>query len=209
MDLITFSGDQPALADPSMLGQTHYVRHAADHYPTPAWVTEALIPHLRRHVAIDDCVWECACGTGAMAVVLRQHFEQVICTDCKDYGYPDTRLLDFFAHQTAFHGAIVTNPPYGDQAEQFIRHALHLTKPAGVVAMLLRHEYDCARERVDLFNQPPFARQIVLTSRPRWIEGTTGAPRHNFSWFIFDHKWTAEPVKNYHVREKPQPTVTG
>jgi hypothetical protein len=67
--------------------------------------------------------------------------------------------------------------------------------------MLLRHEYDCAKERVDLFNQPPFARQIVLTSRPRWIEGTSGAPRHNFSWFIFDHKWTTEPVKNYHVRQ--------
>ena len=207
MDLITFSGDSK-LPDPSMLGQTHYVRHRADHYPTPAWVTEALIPHLLRHITIDDVVWECACGTGAMADVLKQDFARVTCTDLEDYGYPSTRLLDFLSHQTAFHGAIVTNPPYGDQAEQFIRHALRLTKPAGVVAMLLRHEYDCARERVDLFNQPPFARQIVLTSRPRWIAGTTGAPRHNFSWFLFDHKWTTEPVKTYHVREKPQPTVT-
>jgi hypothetical protein len=203
MDLITFSGDAPKLSDPSMLGQTHYIRRPADHYPTPAWVTEALIPYLMRHITIDDFVWECACGTGVMADVLKQHFARVLCSDLEDYGYP-AKTVDFLAHQTAFDGAIVTNPPYGDQAEQFIRHALHVTKPQGVVAMLLRHEYDCARERVDLFNQPPFARQIVLTSRPRWIEGTTGAPRHNFSWFIFDHKWTTEPVKNYHVR-----TTTG
>ena len=201
MDLITFSGDSPKLSDPSMLGQTHYVRRPADHYPTPAWVTEALVPHLLRYVPFDMRVWECACGTGAMANVLTQHFHDVVATDLEDYGYPLGACgIDFLSsEQREWRGAIVTNPPYGDIAEQFIRHALLVTKPYGVVAMLLRHEYDTAKGRVDLFNQPPFALRLNLTTRPRWIEGTVGAPRHAFAWFVWSWAWTGNPEVQYHV----------
>lgn len=82
--------------------------------------------------------------------------------------------------------SIVTNPPYS-LAEEFVRHALDLTRAAGgMVAMLLRHEFDCAATRRDLFDMRAFAYRMALTRRPRWIAGTTGSPRHNFTWFVWD-----------------------
>jgi hypothetical protein len=134
-----------------------------------------------------------------MSQILRKYFSDVVATDIADYGYNYGQIhRNFFTETSTLVAAICTNPPY-DQSESFIRHALTLVP---VVAMLLRNEYDCAASRVDLFNQPPFARQVMLTSRPRWIPNTTVAPRHNFSWFIWDANWTREPVKNYHVRSK-------
>lgn len=199
MTLITFA--RAPIKDRAMLGSSEYERHHADHYPTPAWVTRAVIPYLLKHIDAEVPVWECACGSGEMAEVLSERFE-VRCTDLHDRGYPCEELDFLKSEPLNERTAVVTNPPYFENMpERFIRHALQVTKETeGVVAMLLRHEYDCAKERVDLFNQPPFARQVVLTSRPRWIPGSRGAPRHNYSWYIWSHGWTGEPVKNYHVR---------
>lgn len=88
--------------------------------------------------------------------------------------------------------AIITNPPYdekeqGVDAEMSVRHALTLMEPErGVVAMLLRHEWDCAKKRADLFDHPAFAFKVTLRFRPRWIEDSTGAPRHSYAWFVWD-----------------------
>lgn len=74
-------------------------------------------------------------------------------------------------------------------AELFLRHALALTEPVkGRVAMFLRNEFDCAKGRMDLFSHPSFVGKVVVTERPRWIEGSTGSPRHSYSWFVFDWK---------------------
>ncbi len=75
-------------------------------------------------------------------------------------------------------------------AELFLRHAIALMEPVqGKVLMYLRHEFDCASGRLDLFQtHPAYAGKVVVTERPRWIEGSTGSPRHNYSWFCFDWK---------------------
>ena len=190
--------------DDQAMGDLGYTRRELDFYPTPEWVTEAVIPFLKKHVSDDLPVWECAAGNGKMADVLKQHFANVTCSDIEDYGYEGCKTpVDFleFPGSLRQRTLIITNPPYGDLAEQFIRKALKLTKREnGVVAMLLRHEYNSSKGRVDLFNQPPFARNVVLTTRPRWIPDSTGAPRHNYDWFIWDWKWVWEPVQNFHVR---------
>lgn len=74
-------------------------------------------------------------------------------------------------------------------AELFLRHAIHLMKPVnGSVAMFLRNEFDCGKGRMDLFAYgKTYHLKVVCTERPRWIEGSTGSPRHNYSWFVFDH----------------------
>lgn len=73
-------------------------------------------------------------------------------------------------------------------AELFLRHALWLMHPVGgQVAMFLRNEFDCGKGRMDLFaHSPAYKMKVVCTERPRWIEGSTGSPRHNYSWFVFD-----------------------
>ena len=186
------------------MGESNFDRRKLDFYPTPEWVTEAVVPFLLRHVDTITSVWECAAGDGCMSRVLERHFEEVISTDVTDYGYPYCRSgVDFLAFPGSLRDRtlIITNPPYGDLAEAFIRQALKITKKAsGVVAMLVRHEYVCSKSRVDLFNKPPYARNVVLTTRPRWIPDSTGAPRHNYDWCIWDWSWQQEPVQNFHIR---------
>lgn len=83
--------------------------------------------------------------------------------------------------------AIITNPPYGKMAERAARHALKLMEPEkGLVAFLCRHEWDCAASRADLFDHPAFAMKVTMRHRPRWIEGSAGAPRFSYAWFIWD-----------------------
>ena len=61
--------------------------------------------------------------------------------------------------------AIITNPPYA-LAQNFIEHALELMKPDGIVAMLLRTDFDHAKTRQHLFGGcDQFAKKVVLTKR--------------------------------------------
>jgi len=98
---------------------------------------------------------------------------------------------------------IFTNPPF-DRAEAFVERALmHMmlgrdTSASGRVAMLLPHEWDCARGRADLFDDPAFgfAAKITLRRRIVWI-GPDGVPlrsakRHGpkkqHAWFVWDRR---------------------
>jgi hypothetical protein len=182
-----------AFANDAAMGNLNYPRSPLDHYPTPENVTLALLPFLHRHTC--GPIWEPACGTGAISDVLASSGFTMRNTDIKDYGI-STEIIDFLKSKETAH-AIVTNPPFA-QAEAFIRQSLALTRERrGMAALLLRHEYDCAAGRVDLFNQPPFAQKIILTFRPRWIADSTGAPRHNYAWFVWNWKWVTAPIISY------------
>lgn len=187
-------------ANDAAIGNSGYERRPLDFYPTPVWVTEAFL--VWQSYSPSMPVWEPACGDGAMAEALKQYFTNVMATDLHDYGYGITDANFLTVHgDLKDRTLIITNPPYGEDAEKFIRQALQLTGPAGgAVAMLLRNEYDCAKERVALFNRHPFKRKIVLTTRPRWIPGSTGAPRHNYAWYHWDWEYRSNPEIVYHVR---------
>lgn len=155
-----------------------YIRKENDEYFTPSWCTEALIPHLR--VKPPARVLEPAAGNDAIVDVLKAAGFKVASSDLK-HG------INFLDTLRCRDEAIITNPPYG-QAEEFIAHALDLVEPNGLVAMLLRCDYDHAMTRSYLFDREPFARKVVLRRRIRWIPGSTGSPSFNHSWFIWD--WT-------------------
>jgi hypothetical protein len=40
-----------------------------------------------------------------------------------------------------------------------------------------------------LFDDPSFFGKVTLRFRPRWIEGTTGAPRFSYAWYC----WSFDP----------------
>lgn len=180
------AGMAPQSADPAMLGTSSHQRREGDFYATPEWVTEVLC----RHVKFDK-VWEPACGEGDMSRVLWRSGASVVSTDLhnRDYGVSHgVNFLDIpVGGDRHVEGDIVTNPPYSI-ADEFVEHALELAEPNGrKVAMLMRQEWDCASSRFHLFGQNShFAMKIVLTKRPRWIEGSTGSPRHSYSWYIWD-----------------------
>lgn len=167
------------------MGNSGHERRAADFYETPEWCVHSLLEHFDP----SKGVWEPSCGANAIVDVLRKLGHYVFASDLNDYGVGAV-LCDFLTFNKCPKGTkdIVGNPPYGDDAEAFIRHAIKLVTPVGGrVAFLLRNEYDCAKKRRDLFDERScFATKVVLTTRPRWIAGTKGSPRHNYSWFIWD-----------------------
>lgn len=164
-----------------------YERRELDCYETPEWVTDALIPHLRQL----NYVWEPAAGSGKMVRALQKHGLKVSDSDIKS-GKDFLDCVPYLA------SAIITNPPY-EKATEFIERALHLMKSFGLVAMLLRTDFDHARTRAFLFGKhPAFAKKIVLTKRIRWIEGSTGSPSFNHAWFIWDWKHEGPPTLAYH-----------
>lgn len=198
-----------AKKDVAMLGDSGYERIEADHYCTPQENVDCLL----QHVSIHPKVWECAAGKGDISDRLTEFGHTVWSSDIIDYGFEDRFTIgDFLKTDTlpdAGIRAIVSNPPYiGDMPELFIRHALKMMEPVkGQVAMFLRNEYDCSKKRMPLFSLPPFHKKIVVTKRPRWVEGSTGSPRHNYAWFCWDwrHKAGAAGVAYSHPDFAPGP----
>jgi hypothetical protein len=78
---------------------SEYARRERDDYPTPDWVTETVIPHLKAMGA--NTIWEPAAGEGSMAdALLSAGFRVVstdlakgrncdqVCFDCTHYSFP-------------------------------------------------------------------------------------------------------------------------
>jgi hypothetical protein len=173
------------MLDKPMLGRSKYERPKGDFFPTPDWCTEVLL----RHFTPAGMVWEPACGEGHMSRVIERKGHFVFSTTLYDQGYGHGRDVDFLAEKEPMSGiySIITNPPYSI-ADEFVEHAIKLMRArGGAVAMLLRNEWDCASSRRHLFMPSAcFDTKIVLTKRPRWIEGSKGSPRHSYAWYVWD-----------------------
>jgi hypothetical protein len=159
-----------------------YERKALDQYETPPWVTQALIPHLP---VLGGPIWEPAAGSGQMVATLTDMGFDVFGTDIVD----GVDFLDCVPHACA---AVITNPPYAF-AKAFIVRALEVTRPRGLVAMLLRADYDHAATRSSLFMHP-FAKKVALTKRIVWFDGPRAAPSFNHCWMIWDWQHKGPPT---------------
>lgn len=180
-------------------------RKAADFYPTPFDVTEALM----RFLAFEDkqYIWEPACGDGAISRVLKAHGHEVYSTDLrKDSGYGQEGGLDFLAFDPApetgipisavYNDWIITNPPF-KVADGFIKKALSITPN---VALLLKATYWHAKRREPLFREHPPAWVLPLTWRPAFLEAERGkSPLMEVSWFV----WNTENLDSGTTLYKP------
>jgi hypothetical protein len=176
-----------------------YERKGRDFYATPAWVTEALL----RHVRFRGPVWEPCCGDGAMSSVLAEHGYDVVSTDLVDRGFGEPGV-DFLASRSVPGGcrSIITNPPYGETGSStvparspmamlgFLRHAMMLTETVqGQLALLVRLQWIAGRRVAETMSAGPFASVICLNRRIRWFdmgERTTQA-QHHHAWVVLDH----------------------
>jgi hypothetical protein len=170
-----------------------YERKERDLYETPEWVTEALLVWLE----VKLNIWEPAAGSGKMARVLKVAGHNVHSTDID-------RGQDFFSIWPVLmgHNAIITNPPY-DLAAEFCGRALRLMEPVnGLVAMLLRTDFDNAKSRTHLVRDcPAFAKKLVLMKRICWFVEADGKPKaspsFNHAWYIWDWKHSGPPTIVY------------
>lgn len=62
------------------------LRQAEDFYPTPRYVTEALLDNYR----FCGKIWEPACGDGRMSEVLLERYSDVESSDLVDRGYGES-----------------------------------------------------------------------------------------------------------------------
>lgn len=154
-------------------------------------------------------VWEPCAGRGDLARVIQDFGFNVFCSDidtsnfdqaigtCEPYDFLKDETPPSFFIENDIH-AIITNTPFGDEAEACVRKALTYSN-VRFFAFFLRAEWNHAKGRRDLFDQAsqPFCREIVLTWRPRWDwwfrEKAFKSPRHNFSWFTWDRENPNQP----------------
>jgi len=177
-----------------------YKRKKNDEYFTPEWVTKALIPYIPSHV---KHIWEPAAGNGKIVNELRKNLYDVTPTDItngKEWDFLKAKIEYPFWHVPP--DAIITNPPF-NQAQEFIEHALNLIRVYnGMVAMLLRTDYDSAKTRRHLFgDNKVFTRKIILTRRIIWFPKKGAAPSYNHAWYIWDYNHMpqgAAPVMSYY-----------
>lgn len=180
-------------------------RQKNEKYYTPPWVTRCLWRRL--YLARVAGVWEPAAGDGKISRELRRLFDvrggwdiPVLPSDIAPEA-AGIIPLNFLTTATAPPGydTIITNPPFGPGgrlAFQFAHHALRLMQPRkGVVAMLLRDDFDSAGGRSELFEKcPAFACKIVINDRIRWTnlpQDPKAGPSGSHAWFVWD--WTREP----------------
>jgi hypothetical protein len=175
-----------------------YDRQENDFYPTPDWVTEALL----HCVTLRGPVWEPCCGDGAMVRVIEQRGHRVVASDLADRGFGETGV-DFLRCRTFGYGcqSMVTNPPYGDGGGSakgvhapgallhFVYHAIRLTEQAdGQLALLVRFQWLAGRKAANLISSGPLAKVIVLRKRIRWFDmgPLTNHGQHHHAWLFWD-----------------------
>lgn len=159
------------------------IRQDFDFYPTPEYITRCLMDRIN----FDGDIWECACGDGRMAEVLKSYGNNIICTDLIDRGYEKAESgVDFLLNNTKADN-IVTNPPF-NLAYEFIEQGLRLANKK--LALLLPIRYLTGKKRTDLYKQFPPSKIIVIPNKVDFLGD--GNPVMEFAWFVWD-KGVSEP----------------
>jgi SAM-dependent methyltransferase len=218
-------------------------RDPLDFNRTPAWCVELLIPELGQPRAILDA----GCGDGAIGKVLRQAFskawiggsdlhEQRIHAAqdrpaphggtynalwCGDWTVGSGRSLPDQWHTADL---IISNPPFGLMALDFLRCALARVRPGGTVAFLLPTHWDhdpdakteFARQRfLDSIRLPDgregYAKLAIVGGgknpcRPAFRGGSSTAT-DRYAWFMFGEPWAGQPSRRLHAI--PPATTSG
>lgn len=166
-------------------------REKNDYYATEPKATECLL-ELEK---FSPKVWECACGEGHIANVLKAHGYDVLSTDLIDRGYGG--IEDFLTSARQFDGDIITNPPY-KYALEFCRKSLDSVTDGHKVAMFLRLQFLESKRRKAFFTAYPPRTVYVSASRLHCaINGDFKDMSGNavaYAWFVWvkGYKGTTE-----------------
>lgn len=180
-------------------------RPKSNFYPTPVGATRALIKHQRSRLS-NYKIWEPAAGNGRLGDVLHALGFFVTMTELRSSAsrrymapsrnHPGGRLeikggANFFKQKKLLGKAIITNPPYGDDCDAFIRHALNLQPE--YAAFFLPITYLAGVGRTDLIEGEVGGLRLrrVLVFRERVTLGPEGLKLKNsgvvtYAWFCWE-----------------------
>ena len=151
------------------------LRQEDDFYPTPAYVTQALLDNYR----FTGEIWEPACGDGRMSKILEQYYSKVESSDLINRGY-GTAGVDFLASSREVDN-IIANPPF-NLAFEFIVQGLRLSRRC--LALLLPIRYLTGKRRAKLYHEFPPAKVIVIPNKVDFLG--FGSPAMEFAWFVWE-----------------------
>lgn len=142
-------------------------------------------------------VWECACGEGHLAEVLKAKGYEVVCTDLVARGY-GTGGVDFLKCNEQFDGDIITNPPY-KYAKEFVEHALEIIPDGHKVVMFLKLQFLEGKARRKMFEKYPPKKVYVSSGRLRCamngdFEKYAKSNAVTYAWFIWEKGFEGEPI---------------
>jgi len=162
-------------------------RAESDYYPTPPSTTLAL---MRRELFVGT-VWECACGDGRMAKVIKE-YNPVYATDIRtDLGYGEGGL-DFLTMNKSVSN-IITNPPY-KLGQQFLERALVLAEKK--VALLLKLVFLESETRRSLLKNSPLKTVYVFSKRQKIYKNGDEGKNSGliaYAWFVWDKSYSGKP----------------
>ena len=198
-------------------------RDPLDFNRTPAWCVELLIPHLGEPRTILDA----GCGDGAIGKVLRYHFPlasmygveihaqrareaQIHYSGIIEQSWTTTGITPSYAD------LIISNPPFGLPALEFLRRALERVRPGGTVAFLLPTHWDhdpdaktdFARQRfLDSIRLPDsregYAKLAIVGGGPNpcrpSFRGGSSTATDRYAWFMFGEQWAGQPSRRLHA----------
>lgn len=153
-----------------------------DYYATEPKAVELLLEKETFH----PYVWECACGEGHMAEVLKKHGYKVRSTDLVDRGYGEGGINFFKEGKPTMPMDIITNPPY-KYAKKFIEHALDISMDGTKVAMFLKLTFLEGKGRRKFFHDNPPRTVYVASGR---LECALNGEFKNksmvaYAWFVW------------------------
>lgn len=174
---------------------TENEREANDYYATEPKAAELLCAVEN----LSPAIWECACGAGHLAEVLRKHGHIVKATDLTDRGY-GCGGVDFLKENVHFHGDIVTNPPY-KYAKKFVEHAIDTVADGCKVCMFLKLQFLEGKARRALFEKYPPKCVYVASDRLLCAKNgdfekmkAGGGSAVAYAWFVWQKGYTGETV---------------
>jgi len=132
-------------------------REQHDFYATNPLALEELLKREK-----FENVWECACGMGHLAEVLKKHKILGKASDLIDRGYGEQ--IDFLKTEIVWNGDIITNPPYS-KSTAFIYKSLEILKENRRVAMLFPQRYLSSKTRFKLFTKYPPEKVYAFSGR--------------------------------------------
>ena len=168
----------------------HGERQIRDFYPTPPEATQALLDREK----FNGGIWECACGNGAMADVLKSNGYKVECSDIHDYLYSNTVVVDFMKTNSV-RDNIVTNPPF--------KYALEFVEKAKVsanykISMFLKTVFLESARRYPMFQDKSFPLKCMYQFSKRVPIYKNGITMKNsglvaYAWFVWDKDYEGKP----------------
>ena len=161
-------------------------RVSHDFYATPPSAVEDLL----NVETFSPNIWECACGMGHIADVLKAHGYTLKCSDIIDRGYAGTELIDFLNTEIKFDGDIITNPPYA-YGKEFVLKALDSIPEGHKVAMFLKIQFLESKTRyLELLKDYPPIMVYVFARRrkcgPNGDFDSNDSSNMLFTWIIWE-----------------------